>query len=114
MAVLTIQQLQTPITWSNATITGDSFSNTGEEHLMCWNTSGGDLRVRFEAQTQPTDPFISAPDLDVTITAGTIAICKAVPPKWFNDGTGRVQVTYLDGVTNLAVAAVSIPAAQRY
>lgn len=114
MATLSIQALQVTLVWATASAGGDEFTNDGENHLLAWNTSGVDLRVRFETQTQPSDPFIAAPDLDVTIAAGSIVITHAVPPKWFNNAGGKVQVTYPDGVTDLSVAAVAIPAAARY
>lgn len=112
MATLTIQQLTASINWATAAGGGDAYANSGEEHLLVLNNSAGTLRVRFEAQTQPSDPFNTVPDVDVSVAAGALVICKAVRGKWFNDGAGRVQLTYPDGVTSLNVAALSIPAAE--
>lgn len=115
MATLALQTLgNTAIVWEAAAAGGDVFENSGQDHLLVLNTSGGPLRVRFNAQSQPTDPFTTTPNVDVTVADGSYVICKAVPPRWFNTGGGQASVTYPDGVSNLNVAAVRIPGAEVY
>lgn len=92
---------------------GDAFINDGKTFLRVNNAGAGAVVVTFTAQNtsvRPTGPFgvITVADIVVTVGAGLVREIGPIPQGIFNDGNGKVQVTY-DQVTSVTVAARKVP-----
>jgi hypothetical protein len=112
MAILSVQKPAPgglDITFAAAAGGGDSFPNTGKEFFLAKNASGGAITITFDAPGTCSFGLAANAAHDV---AGAVAMTNGerifgpFPPAQFNDGNGRVQVTY-SGVTSLTVAVVA-------
>lgn len=109
MATLTVQQIVATTTalgptYASATSTGDDFPNDGQTFFHVKNTNGSPVNVTINSikacdQGSDHDIVVSVP-----ATTGDKMI-GPFPPSRYNDGNGRVQVTYAS-VTGVTVAAI--------
>ena len=86
---------------------GDEFVNTGKEFIEVTNGSGGALTVT--AATAGTIDGLPIADNAVSVAAGATARIGPFNPKLYNDGNGKVQLTY-SGVTSLNVKVLQLTA----
>lgn len=118
MAILTVQRptLTTPgatVTLVAASAGGDSFPNTGVEHVEILNSHATLARtVTFDSPGTCTFglPANAAHDLAVVVPGVTSAPANRVmvgpfPRGRFNDSNERVQITYSDSAADLTIAA---------
>lgn len=92
-----------------ASATGDRFQNDGRVQLNVQNQAGHDIVVTIVAQRQPAWPLTC---LDITFTAfsNNLVEMYKLPPQWFNDGGGYVQLRYPVGeASNLLLDCVRNP-----
>jgi hypothetical protein len=73
---------------------GDSFANTGKELLLVEHTNGGGASVNLTVVTQQAVDGEAVADKVVAIAPGTRQLLGPFPPQIYNDGNGRVQITY--------------------
>lgn len=111
MADLTVQS-QDPtdeVEYANAAAGGDAFVNTGVERAELV-AGGGDVVVTFVCQTgwaeHPDAPLVNR---TVTVPALSRIRAECLPPRIFNDSTGKVRMTYSGDVGNLLVAIIAAP-----
>lgn len=107
MATLTVQKptlTGAVATYAAAGAGGDEFSNTGREFFLVKNASGGNLTVTVNSQANCDQGFDH--DLIIVVATATEVSIGPFPTVRFNDGGGKVQVTY-SGVTSLTVRAVA-------
>jgi|TARA_R100001198_G_C5218307_1_gene201328 hypothetical protein len=92
---------------------GDEFVNTGREVLVVVNSHGSDndINVTITAQTTSfTDPLLGTltkANQVVAVNEGVTKVIGPFPTAAFNDGAGKVQITY-SAVTSLKVGVVQI------
>ncbi len=92
---------------------GDAVLNPrGRTCVRVANGSGGSITVTLAAQltARPSDgqfPPMTLGNQAVAIAAGTQRIIGPIPTA-FNDGNGKVQITY-SGVTSLTIEAFEVP-----
>lgn len=111
MAILTLIGETDEITFTAAAVAGDEFDNAaGTSGLQIKNSSGGDLRVEFVEQR---DCSYGEQDVHtsriVTVLAGTTMRIPRFSMWRYNNVSKRVEIVYLDGVTDLEVAALDRP-----
>lgn len=87
-----------------ADVAGDSFANTGVEYLVVENASAGPVTATFAVQAQIDGLPVSA-GKQVVVPAGATFIIGPFPKQFYNDGNGRVNVTY-SAVTTVSVKVV--------
>lgn len=83
-----------------ATAGGDSFTNTGSEHVRVNNGSAAAITVTFKGQ-KPCDQGVIHDDA-VSVAAGATVDFGTFSGGRFNDSSGNVQITYS------AVASVTV------
>lgn len=83
-----------------ASVGGDEWVNSGAELFVLGNASGAPVTVTFI--TPPNIDNLALADLQMTVPAGQAWIIGPFPPTYYNNGPGRVQVTYS------AVASVTV------
>lgn len=107
MAELTVQSIGSgaQLSFSAASAGGDEFQNDGKTHLFLDNQSGGDITVTGGPQNPCNQGFTHGHD--TVAQAGGLTISKAFERRFYNDSTGKVQVTY-SATASLTVAAVRI------
>lgn len=81
---------------------GDSFANDGNTALYVLNGSGGDITVTLVFGTGAAVDGQSPTNRTVVVEAGKAEIIGPFPTQYYNDGNGRMNVTY-SGVTTLTV-----------
>lgn len=86
-----------------ASVGGDEFVNTGTELLFVSN--GGGAPINVTVVTQATVDGMAVPDKVVAIPAGESRLIGPFPKQWYNDGAGKVQVTY-SGVDTVTVKVI--------
>ncbi len=90
-----------------ASESGDAYENDGSMLLCVFNNSSPahDIVVTRIAQTQPEAPLDCENDL--ATCAGGLTILPPLSPRWFNDPTGLVRVTYPTGeATNITIGVI--------
>lgn len=93
---------------------GDAVLNPrGRTCLRIANGSGGTISATLAAvaTARPADgqfPPMTLGNQAVSIPAGTQRIIGPIPSA-FNDGNGKVQITYSPGVTSLTIEAFEVP-----
>jgi hypothetical protein len=119
MAILSVQKPAlsasgVTLSFASATSAGDSFPNTGIEFVHIVNT-GAQRTVTFDSPATCSFGLAAGSQHDQVVTVPPAAsapdnrkIVGPFPAGRFNDGNGRVQITYDDasGIT-LAVQAAS-------
>ncbi len=87
---------------------GDSFPNTGKETVHVKNGGGSEITPTFDAPG--TCDFgvaaNAAHDASGPVPAGGTRVYGPFAPAKFNDGNGRVQISY-SGVTTVTVAVLA-------
>ena len=109
MAILTLLGPTDPIEGNEvaADVAGDEFDNTTTDSILhLYNQSGGDLRVQATEQRDCPygDKNVHTSPI-ATVPAGRSLEFGAFNHLRYNNTFRRVEVTYLDGVTGLWVAA---------
>lgn len=99
-------------TYNSAAAGGDEFANDERTVVHIVNGDASPHTATFTKQKdelQAPDGYgpIALSDLAVVIPAGEDRFIR-VPPAIYNDGNGRVQVTY-DAVTSVTVAVIHRP-----
>lgn len=111
MADLTVQSqaVDDEIEFEAADANGDAYLNTGAERVEMFS-GGGDVIVTFVCQT-PWREHPDLPTVDRVVTVPSLSRIRAlvVPPRLFNDSSGKVQMTYSGDVSNLSVAVIAAP-----
>lgn len=92
-----------PLNTAAAAGGGDEFVNTGKEMLVVKNADGGSHSVTIP-RTRTVDGQPAA-SLVVAVPAGATRLIGPFRPADYNDGEGKVQVTY-DGVTDVTVLLI--------
>ncbi|MFP5515467.1 MAG: hypothetical protein ACLGJC_20575 [Alphaproteobacteria bacterium] len=118
MAQLTAQNTSetgAALTYSPASSTGDSFTNTGAEVAHVKNGGGSSIIVTVKSRnTTPDVPGygpVSKPDRTITVPAGSDRLIGPFPPKAFNEAaTGRVSLTF-SSTTSVTAAVIAVRAA---
>jgi hypothetical protein len=85
---------------------GDSFANSGTERLVVNNASAGVLHVNVLGGAQACNFGVAgspAHDVPYAIPAGKRWAFTPFRQDRFNDGNGKVQLRYPDGVVGLTV-----------
>lgn len=82
---------------------GDKFLNDGNVLLYVKNGGGGSINVTVAAPGTPGGLTITAPV--VAVAAGAEKILGPFDPKYFNDSSGYVNLTY-SSVTTVTVAVI--------
>lgn len=103
MATLTVQTISREgITPSYAACAGggDDFPNTGQEFIHVKNGSGAPITVTIV--TPATVDALAVADRTKAVAAGEEAMIGPFPTGTYNDGTGKVGLTY-SGVTSLTI-----------
>lgn len=104
MADLTVQEVDRDglnPTYASAAGGGDAFVNDGKTWLHIKN---GDVSSKtVTIATAKTVDGLAVADRDVTIPASEERLIGPFPPTTYNDGDGKVQLTY-DAVTSVTVA----------
>lgn len=93
--------------YAAASAGGDEFVNDGKKFLHVKNGGAGAINVTAVCQTA-CNYGTGSPTHDdvVAVPAAGERIIGPFPPGRFNDGNGKVQITY-SGVTSLTVALLS-------
>lgn len=88
---------------------GDSFDNNGLCLFTVKNGGGGNITVTVDDVNSAAPAGASAFNADVAgvVNAGSEKTFGPFPPFRFNDGTGRVNVTYT-GVVTVTVSVIRI------
>ena len=118
MADLTIQKVVEAglsASYANAAAGGDAVLNvTGDVvlHVQNGHTSSQTVTVPAQRTSQNVADFgeLSKSNIQVAIPAGEDRFIGPFPKAAFNDGAGKVQITY-SGVTSLTIAALQVPKA---
>lgn len=108
MAELTKQQATragTVLTYGNADVAGDAFENDGTQAVIIVN--GGGTPVVVTIETPATVDDLAVADRTVTIAQGATKIIGPFTRSVYNDGDGKVQITY-DGVDGVEIAVIDI------
>lgn len=84
---------------------GNWFTNSGQEMLVIEHTNGSGSDVTLTIVTQETVDDEAVGDKGITITKGKRYLIGYFPTAWYNDGNGRVQLTY-SAVTDITVAVI--------
>lgn len=108
MATLSVQQADraaNAVTLAAASAGGDEFVNTGKEALLIDNGGGSPITVTFA--TPVTVDGLAVDDLDIDVPDGEMHLLGPFPTGTYNDGDGKVQISYTD-VTSVTVAAIRI------
>jgi hypothetical protein len=92
-----------------ASDTGDKFQNDGRVQLNVQSVAGHDIVVTILAQRQPAWP-LTCPDVIFTVPSNSFVEMYKLPPQWFNDPAGFVQLRYPPGeASNLQLDCVRNP-----
>lgn len=115
MATIPVVPLSPPSAVSAlaATQAGDAYENNGMMLVLLFNNSNPahDISVTRLAQTQPDPPLDC--ENDVVVCAGGLTILPAVSPRWFNDPTGLVRITYpTSEAANITLAVIRVATAR--
>lgn len=108
MATLSVQTINRDgleATYSACAGGGDEFANAGDEFIHIKNGSGGDITLTIV--TQATVDGQAVGDRTVVITAGEERLIGPFPTGTYNDGAGKVQLTY-SGVTSLTIGILKL------
>ena len=108
MATLSVQTISRDgleATYDAAAGGGDEFTNSGDEFIHIKN---GDVSaMTLTIVTQATVDGQAVGDRTVAVPAGEERIVGPFPTGTYNDGTGKVQLTY-SAVTSLTIAALKL------
>lgn len=85
---------------------GDEFQNSGKELLLVTHTNGGGSNVTLTIETQATVDSEDVADKAITIAPGTTHLLGPFPVGIYNDGNGRVQLTY-SAATDITVKPIT-------
>lgn len=87
---------------------GDSFPNTGKEFFYVKNADVASKTLTFDSPGTCSFDAAAAAAHDAVVVVATVTerIIGPFPPARFNDGNGRVQVTY-SAVTSVTVAVLA-------
>lgn len=114
MTILAVQDLVRsgvePV-FNAASASGDEFPNDGKTMVYIKN-GATDVNVTFTAQntstTKPGFGTITTPDQVVNVPGSSEKAIGFFEPPIFNDGNGRVQMTY-DNEVNVTIAVLKAP-----
>lgn len=84
---------------------GDKWLNTGAEHFVAVNASGGDITITFAWGVGGAIDGQVPTARTYKVLAGHTAVVGPFPTQFFNDANGYLGVTY-SGVTTLTVAVI--------
>lgn len=107
MATLTVQQITltgTTPSYAACASGGDEFVNDGQTFIQVKNASGGELTVTVNSRTNCNQGSDHDVAVAIPLTTGDKMI-GPFPPSRFNNGDGKVTITY-SGVTSLTIAAI--------
>jgi hypothetical protein len=90
-----------------AAAVADYFANSGKQMLYAKNGDASSKTITIA--TQQTVDGLAVEDLTVTIPAGETRLIGPFPPSVYNDGDGRVQLSY-SAVTSVMVAVLKFTA----
>ena len=115
MATIPVVPISPPSTIAGlaASQGGDAYENDGGTLVFIFNNSSPahDIDVTRVAQTQPEAPLDC--ENDVVTCAGGLTILPPVAPRWFNDPTGLVRITYpTDEAVNITLVAIRVARAR--
>lgn len=91
--------------YAAASAGGDYFQNSGSEVLHVKNGSGSSVTVTII--TQATVDGMAVTDRTVAVPAGADRMIGPFPAGTYNDGDGRVQITY-SATTSVTVGVIKI------
>lgn len=103
MADLTVNSISRDsilLTTTAAAGGGDAFLNTGQEFILVENGGVGGITVTIA--TQATSDGLAIADRSFGVAAGATRLAGPFPTALYNDGEGKVQLTYT-GVTSVGV-----------
>tara|TARA_R100001480_G_scaffold7322_1_gene14899 strand:+ start:10302 stop:10637 length:336 start_codon:yes stop_codon:yes gene_type:complete len=103
---ITLDTSLTP-TYNSAAGGGDDFVNNGRTFLHIKNGSGSPIVATINSLVNCSQGFDH--NVDITIPAGSEEMCGPFNTGRFNDGDGKVGITY-DDVTTLTVAVIALGA----
>ena len=85
---------------------GDEFVNTGKELLLVLHTNSGGSTVTLTIGAEKTVDGLTVPDKTIDIAAGKTALLGPWPTDVYNDGDGKVQLSWSDE-TDIEAAVVT-------
>ena len=102
--VPTIESLTT-IPGASADGAGDSFVNEGDELLLVEHVNAGGAAVDLTFAVNRTIEGLALPDRTLTIQPGDRALIGPFSKQIYNDGDGKVQISYTDA-TDIELAVI--------
>lgn len=107
MATLTVQTVDRAGLVGDPTVAaaggGDNWANTGAEIFVVKNGGGGSINVTLDIQSTVDGQAVT--DRVVAVAAGVTKFMGPFPTANYNDGNGRMNVTY-SGVTTVTVMVI--------
>jgi hypothetical protein len=82
---------------------GDTFVNTGREHLIITNGSGAPITVTFVVPK--TIDGLTVSNKTMSVAAGATRVVGPFPVDTYSDANGNVSLTY-SGVTTLTIGVI--------
>ena len=108
LAVSTVSRTGVDIAGVAAGAGGDEFANDGYTFFKVTNGSGGSINVTVDCVA--TVDGLAVTDRVVAVAAGASKMIGPFSPSQYNNGNGRVAVTY-SAVTTVTVIALKCPPA---
>lgn len=98
MATLTVETTSRSgldITMNAAAAGGDDFANAGVEMMLFENSTGAGITVTIvSSRTVDAELSLAVADPTIVVPANSLTIGGPWPTGDYNDGTGKVQMTY--------------------
>lgn len=89
-------------------LNGNSFTNDGDIYLYLYEVSEGDNPLVVTVHEQHPCSYGYDHDITLAMVATDVRLLGPFPRGRFNDGNGKVQVSY-SSVGDLQIAAVRLP-----
>jgi hypothetical protein len=106
LAVESIVKTGLEPTYNAAANGGDAFVNKGKEFVHIKNSGAASRTVTVVTQ-QTVETDLAVADRDIVVPAGEERIVGPFPQATYNDGDGKVQMTYSDE-TDLTIAVLKL------
>lgn len=97
----------TPITWTAATVTGDTIKWTGNRVLLVFRNSGASSRTVAIAST--ADPYNRLADVPATALAAGAVMYKILSAVGWEQSVGGRNVNVTANHAEVMIAAINLP-----